>query len=57
VPLEGGPAEVLFDVPFDVVGPAGIDADASPDGTKFVFTRIDTTSDIWLTENFDPEAH
>jgi Tol biopolymer transport system component len=49
VPVDGGPAMTLFEVPFDVdMGTA------SPDGTKFVFTRTDTTSDVWLAENFDP---
>jgi len=50
VPVDGGPAETLFDVPFDSEA-----STASPDGKKFLFARVDTTSDVWIVENFDSD--
>jgi sugar lactone lactonase YvrE len=49
----GGTPEPLFEVQFDV---SQEDGSACPDGTKFVVTRIDSTSDVWLVENFDPDV-
>jgi Tol biopolymer transport system component len=50
VPIDGEPAETLFDVPFEAET-----ATASPDGTKFLFSRVDTTSDVWVVDNFDSD--
>ena len=45
-------SEPLFEVPF-AVDHAAI---ATTDGTKFVVTRIDTTSDVWIADDFAPDV-
>ena len=42
--------DIENDVDVDPVYPGS----SHPTGMRFVFTRVDRKSDVWVTENFDP---
>jgi Tol biopolymer transport system component len=52
IAVEGRSEESLFELPFDTDSsdPGSFD----PTGKRFVFTRVDRKSDVWVAENFDP---
>jgi hypothetical protein len=45
----GGDPHTVFSIPEYIAA-----ASASPDGKKFVFFALDTKSDVWVVDNFDP---
>jgi len=45
----GGAPQTVFAVPEDIG-----DASVSADGKKFVFSAVETKSDVWVVDNFDP---
>jgi Tol biopolymer transport system component len=55
VPSTGGDPEKYIQLPFD----EGIDGGRitmTPDGRKFVYSKVETQTDIWIVEHFDPEV-
>jgi Tol biopolymer transport system component len=52
IPVSGGEAKGFVTLPFENI--TGISMD--PDKKKFVCTVLETQSDVWLIENFDPEV-
>jgi Tol biopolymer transport system component len=54
VPAEGGEARTVLELPFEDVSTV---ATMTPDGKSFVVTVREGRSDVWLVENFDPDAN
>jgi Tol biopolymer transport system component len=50
IPAAGGEPETLLDLPFEYI------PSMSSDGRRIVGTESEVLSDIWIMENFDPEA-
>jgi len=56
--IANGEARTLAAFPFDYTF-SDITRDAltmTPDGKRFICTRVEYQSDVWMTENFDPEV-
>jgi hypothetical protein len=49
IPLDGGPAPTVTDLPFDEVGGVSMSAD----GRRVVCTVYSSRSDIWTADHFD----
>jgi hypothetical protein len=52
-PLNGLPPETVVELPFEEIGGIAI----SPDGKTLVCTVYVSSSDVWITENFDRHAN
>jgi hypothetical protein len=52
VPVHGGDAKSLIEVPFDEVQ----DVAVSPDGRSLVAAVGEFRSDVWIAEDFDSEV-
>ena len=52
IPASGGRPETLVTLPFEHIYP-GIGM--TPDGKRIVCAVVETQSDVWVMENFDPE--
>jgi eukaryotic-like serine/threonine-protein kinase len=52
-PARGGPAVEVVELPFKETTWGG--GDVSRDGRRFVFSVVDSRSDAWIVENFDPD--
>jgi serine/threonine protein kinase len=52
IPVSGGEAKTFVILPFENISYISM----YPNGKKFVCSVIETQSDVWLMENFDPEV-
>jgi hypothetical protein len=49
IPVDGGPAATVLNLPFDEVGGVAM----FPDARRFVVSVYSSRSDVWVVENFD----
>jgi hypothetical protein len=54
MPVSGGEPVPWVDLPFERVNTDRFSM--TPDGRKFVYSKIESHSDAWFIENFDPEV-
>ncbi len=59
VPVNGGKPKTLVTLPFDHIESQignGNGISMTPDGKRIVCVVVETQSDVWMMENFDPEV-